>query len=47
VRERDDNHGTDSAEAGTLVEFFTYYQSSLITCVKWAQEDGWLEIEEC
>ncbi len=48
MRERDDNQGaSSSAEAGTLVVFFTYYQRSLITSVKWAQEDGWLEIEEC
>src|SRR5947209_15653712 len=33
--------------AGALLVFFTYNEHGLILSVKWAQESGWLELEEC
>src|SRR2546421_5678198 len=33
--------------AGALLVFFTYNEHRLILSIKWTQESGWLEREEC
>src|SRR5437764_13474969 len=33
--------------AGALLVFFTYNEHRLILSVKWTQESGWLEREDC